>query len=47
MANRWIRLRMSQPTVECGKVYTVREAGVAVKAVSSFADAPETDTLPY
>ena len=37
---------MGQPAVECGKVCTVREAGVAVKAVASFADAPESEILP-
>ena len=34
LANRWVRSRMGQPAVECGKVCTVREAGVAVKGSS-------------
>ena len=45
-ANRWIRSRIGQPAEECGKVCTVREAGVAVKAVTSFADPPEAEILP-
>ena len=45
-ANRWIRLRTGQPAVECGKVCTVREAGLAVKAVTSYADQPKAEILP-
>ena len=45
-ANRWVRLRMGQPAVKCEKMCTVREAGVAVKAVISFTDAPESEILP-
>ena len=45
LANHWVRSRMGQPAVECGKVCTVREAGVAVKAVASFADALESEIL--
>ena len=37
---------MGQPIAESGKVCTVREARVAVKAVVSFADAPESEILP-
>ena len=45
-ANRWIRSRADQPAVKSGKVCTVRETGLAVKAVASFADAPKTEILP-
>ena len=45
MANRWIRSRMGQPAEDCGKVCTVRDAGVAVKAVTSFADPPESKVM--
>ena len=46
VVNRWVRSRIGQPAVESGKVCTVREAGVAVKAVASFVDAPESEILP-
>ena len=46
LANRWVRSGMGQPAVECVKVCIVREAGVAVKDIASFADAPESEILP-
>ena len=46
MANRWVRSRIGQLAVKCGKMCTVRKAVVAVKAVASFTDAPESEILP-
>ena len=46
VVNRWVMSRIGQSVVESGKVCTVREAGVAVKAVASFVDAPESEILP-
>ena len=44
--NRWITSRTGQRAEDYGKVYTVRDAGVAVKAVTSFVDPPNAVILP-
>jgi hypothetical protein len=31
---------------ECGKVYTVRDADMAVKAIALMVDVPELEVLP-
>ena len=45
--NRWIRRIIDQEVQDQGKLCTVRDTGLSVKAVESVANPPEKETIPY
>ena len=45
-ANRWIRRRIDQEAEDQGRICTVRDAGLAIKAVESKSHLPEEQLLP-
>ena len=44
--NRWIRRRIDQEVEGQGRICTVRDAGLAIKAVKSMSQLPEEQLLP-
>ena len=44
--NRWIGCRIDQEAQDQGKIFRVRNTGVALKAVESVADPPEKESMP-
>ena len=44
--NRWIRRRINQGTEVQGRICTVRDAGLAIKAVESTSQLPEDQPMP-
>ena len=44
--NRWIRRRIDQEAEDQGRICTVRDAGLAIKAVESMSHLPEEQLLP-
>ena len=44
--NRWIRRRIDQEAEDQGRICTVRDAGLAIKAVESMSHFPEEQALP-
>ena len=44
--NRWIRRRINQHLEDQGRICTVRDAGLAIKAVESMSQLPEDQPMP-
>ena len=44
--NRWIRHRVDQKAQNQGNICTLREAGIAIKAVEPVAEPPEEEVMP-
>ena len=44
--NRWIRRRIDKEAPDQGKICTVRDAGLAIKAAESMGNPPEKQIMP-